>query len=159
MAPIEPVPVSRRPGRARARSRGPSGRRGPGDAIGAERVPADLLLRSITAATAPRATGRSGRRDDRTGPTTAVAFPNQNTSLASKTRTFGGCSTGTSSVTSASRYSACSRAPPPPRKKACSVCAARWSTRSPSTRPTQPRSIGLSFGWNMHSRTERLFNL
>ena len=52
-------------------------------------------------------------------------------------------------------YSACSRAEPPPEKNDCSVCAARWTTRSPSTRPTHPRSSGCPTGWNMQSFTAR----
>ncbi len=74
------------------------------------------------------------------------------TSCPSKTRIDGGWRTGARSRTSASGYSACSRAVPPPVKNDCSVCAARWTTRSPSTRPTQPRSSGCPTGWNMQSR-------
>ena len=37
----------------------------------------------------------------------------------------------------------------------CSVCAASWTTRSPSIRPGQPRSRSRSFGVNMQSRTGR----
>ena len=88
------------------------------------------------------------------GPPIAVALANAKSSSASKTRTVGGTWTGTRSVTSARAYSPCSRALPPPRKSDCSVWAARCSTRSPSTRPTQPRSMGLSFGWNMHRRID-----
>ena len=60
---------------------------------------------------------------------------------------------GASRRTSSSRYSACSRANAPPVKKACSVCAASWITRSPSIRPGQPRSSSLSFGLNMQGCT------
>src|SRR5207302_4114084 len=72
-----------------------------------------------------------------------------------KSRTAGGCSTGGRRSTSASAYSACSRAEPPPVKNDCSVCAASWITRSPSMRPGQPRSSASSRGVNMHSFTPR----
>ena len=70
-----------------------------------------------------------------------------------KSRTVGGCSTGGRRSTSASAYSACSRAEPPPVKNDCSVCAASWITRSPSMRPGQPRSSASSLGVNMQSFT------
>ena len=73
--------------------------------------------------------------------------------LLSKIRIEGGCSTGASRVTSESGYDACSRALPPPVKNAWSVCAASWTTWSPSTRPGHPRSSGRSAGWNMQSFT------
>ena len=82
----------------------------------------------------------------------AAGFANSKRAASSKRRTAGGCSTGAQNDTASSGYSACSRAPPPPRKYDCSVCAARWTTRSPSIRPTQPRSSGWSSGWNMQSR-------
>ena len=63
--------------------------------------------------------------------------------------------TGGRNTTSSRGYSACSRAPPPPVKNASSVCAASWMTRSPSTRPGQPRSRSASFGLNMQSFTAR----
>src|SRR5437660_2054479 len=72
-----------------------------------------------------------------------------------KSRTVGGCSTGGRSSTSASAYSACSRAEPPPVKNDCSVWAASWITRSPSMRPGQPRSSASSRGVNMQSFTPR----
>src|SRR3954447_10883236 len=72
---------------------------------------------------------------------------------SSKIRTEGGRSTGARKTTSASGYSACSRAWPPPVKNACSVCAASWITMSPSIRPGQPRSRSWSTGENMHSLT------
>src|SRR3954469_17726396 len=71
-----------------------------------------------------------------------------------KSRTEGGRSTGGRKSMSASAYSACSRADPPPVKNACSVCAASWMTRSPSTRPGQPRSRSFPFGENMQSFTQ-----
>ena len=42
---------------------------------------------------------------------------------------------------------------PPPVKNACSVCAASWTTPSPSIVPGQPRSSSSSRGVNMHSLT------
>src|SRR5262249_12587538 len=87
------------------------------------------------------------------GRRTAAGLPTVNEAASSSTRIAGGCSTGASRRTSASGYSACSRAEPPPVKNDCSVWAASWTTRSPSTRPTQPRSSGWSAGWNMQSFT------
>src|SRR5581483_3250039 len=66
-------------------------------------------------------------------------------------RTVGGLITGIRSSTSASAYSACSRAAPPPVKNACNVCAASWTTRSPSIRPGQPRGKSIPTGLNMQS--------
>ena len=118
--------ASRRPARARSRSRTASrraARRGratrPSPSCRRSRPPAPIT-------TAIRA--RAERRVPETGtfgPTTAVAFAKRNEPPSSKSRTVGGYCTGTSRVTSASGYSACSRAPPPPRKNDCSVCAAR----------------------------------
>src|SRR3954453_17341576 len=72
-----------------------------------------------------------------------------------KSRTDGGYSTGGRRSTSASAYSACSRASPPPVKNDCNVCAASWITRSPSMRPGQPRPSESSRGVNMQSFTCR----
>ena len=80
------------------------------------------------------------------GPRMAAGLANTKASCSSKIRIEGGCNTGLRSLTSASGYSACSRAVPPPVKNDCRVCAARWTTLSPSTRPTQPRSSGCPTG-------------
>src|SRR5919201_5797662 len=50
----------------------------------------------------------------------------------------------------------CSRARPPPVKKASSVCAATWTTLSPSIFPGQPRSSASSRGVNMTHLTSGL---
>src|SRR5881392_2975543 len=72
-------------------------------------------------------------------------------SSPSKIRTAPGWRTGGRSTTSSSGKVSCSRALPPPVKKACSVCAASCTTRSPSIRPGHPRSSASSFGVNMQS--------
>ena len=78
---------------------------------------------------------------------------------SSKSRTVGGYCTGTSRVTSASGYSACSRAPPPPRKNDCSVCAARWSIRS-SVDAADPPAVERVVVRVEHAEAHRrLFNL
>src|SRR5262249_32387992 len=83
----------------------------------------------------------------------AAGFAKRKSPVSSKIRTEGGWSTGARKTTSASGYSACSRAWPPPVKNACNVCAASWITVSPSIRPGQPRSRNGSFGENMQSLT------
>src|SRR5258706_14950432 len=85
------------------------------------------------------------------GPWIDAEFAKEKSPSRLKMRTVGGCSTGARNTTSASRYSPCSRAPPPPVKNAWSVCAASWMTLSPSMRPGQPRSSSRSLGLNMQS--------
>ena len=82
----------------------------------------------------------AGRVMNAPGERIALGFANAKLLASSKSRTAGGSSTGARSSTSSSLYSACSRAAEPPVKKDCSVCAASWTTVSPSIRPGQPRS-------------------
>ena len=82
-------------------------------------------------------------------------LPDWRTRTTSARRTHGsteGEAQGQGARPRSSGYSACSRAVPPPVKNDCRVCAASWTTLSPSTRPTQPRSSGCPTGWNMQRR-------
>ena len=107
-------------------------------------APSAPITAASLGSTVERIAAEGGGATVAPGPTIAVGLANAKTCSDSKTRTDGGCCTGARKTTSASGYSACSRALAPPLKKCWSVCAARCTTRSPSTRPTQPRSSGRS---------------
>src|SRR5256885_1586471 len=75
-----------------------------------------------------------------------------------KSRTEGGCSTGGRRTTSASAYSACSRASPPPVKNALAVCAAAWLS-PPSRGPRRGREGAPPPADLRHGRADRRLEL
>ena len=144
-------PGSRRSDRARSRSRAPSRRAGPARASRSSACSRRSFPRADDrgdrAARARSLDGAAGQMHDVVGSVDRGRV--RETEVAVRVEDAHGrrLQHGRAQVDVVERRTRRARArSPPPVKNACSVCAASWTTRSPSIRPGQPRSSSRSLG-------------